>query len=193
MTRLPTPSRSFLCLRHGVTDWNRQGRFQGRTDIPLNDDGISQAHAAALRLQNTRPDHVITSPLVRAVKTAEIVAAVSSTPVAIDDGITECDFGSLEGRSIAEVMKEHGITAMEQLATILPPDGEPWASVSARSLRCIGQWLGRHPQALLLFVCHDAVMQSISEALCGKWIDNRHGTPFRFDRAGDAWSAAEVG
>jgi probable phosphoglycerate mutase len=190
---LPTPSRAFLCLRHGVTDWNRQGRFQGRTDIPLNDDGISQAHAAALRLQNTRPDHVITSPLARAVKTAEIVAAVSSTPVAIDDGITECDFGSLEGRSIAEVMKEHGITAMEQHATILPPDGEPWAAVSARSLRCIGQWLGRHPQALLLFVCHDAVMQSISEALCGKWIDNRHGTPFRFDRAGDAWSAAEVG
>jgi len=193
VTRLPTSSRSFLCLRHGVTDWNRQGRFQGRTDIPLNDEGISQAHAAALRLQNTRLDHIVASPLARAVKTAEIVAAVSSTPLAIDDGITECDFGSLEGRSIAEVMKEHGITAMEQLATILPPDGEPWASVSARSLRCIGQWLGRHPQALLLFVCHDAVMQSISEALCGKWIDNRHGTPFRFDRAGDAWSAAEVG
>jgi broad specificity phosphatase PhoE len=191
VTRLPTSSRSFLCLRHGVTDWNRQGRFQGRTDIPLNDEGISQAHAAALRLQNTRLDHIVASPLVRAVKTAEIVAA-SSTPLAIDDGITECDFGSLEGRSIAEVMKEHGITAMEQLATILPPDGEPWASVSARSLRCISQWLDRHPQALILFVCHDAAMQSISEALCGRWIDNRHGTPFRFGRAGDAWSVAEV-
>ena len=193
MTGLPTPSRSFLCLRHGVTDWNRQGRFQGRTDIPLNDEGISQAHAAALCLQKTRLDHVVASPLVRAVKTAEIVAAASSAPLAIDEAITECDFGSLEGRSIAEAMKEHGITAREQLATILPPDGEPWASVSARSLRCIGQWLDRHPHGLILFVCHDAVMQSISEALCGRWIDNRHGTPFRFDRAGDVWGVDEIG
>ena len=161
MTRLPTPQRSFLCLRHGITDWNRQGRFQGRTDIPLNDEGILQAHAAARRLLNTRLDHVVASPLVRAVRTAEIVAAASSAPLAIDEAITECDFGSLEGRSIAEAMKAHSITAREQLATILPPDGEPWASVSARSLRCIGQWLDRHPNGLILFVGHDAVMQSI--------------------------------
>jgi broad specificity phosphatase PhoE len=192
MRSVAAPSRSFLCLRHGVTDWNAQGLFQGRTDVPLNDEGILQAHAAALRLQNARLDHIVASPLIRAVKTAEIVAAASSAPLAIDDGITECDFGNLEGRSVAEVMKEHGITAMEQLATILPPDGEPWASVSARSLRCAVQWLDRHPQTLILFVCHDAVMQSLSEALCGRWIGNRHGTPFRFERTGDVWNVDEV-
>ena len=192
MKQSATPSRSFLCLRHGVTDWNRQGRFQGRTDIPLNDEGVSQAHAAALRLQTIRFDHVVASPLIRAVKTAEIVAAASTKPLAIDDGLIECDFGSLEGRPIAEAMREHGITAREQLATILPADGEAWASVSQRSLRCVGQWLDRHPQATILFVCHDAVMQSMSEALCGRWLDNRHGVPFRFDRAGDVWRVAEV-
>ena len=193
MKPLAKPSRSFLCLRHGVTDWNRQGRFQGRTDIPLNDDGISQAHAAARRLQDVPFDHVVASPLVRALKTAEIVAAASSKPLAIDDGLIECDFGSLEGGSITEAMKEHGITAREQLATILPPDGEAWAAVSERSLRCVGQWLDRHPQAMILFVCHDAVMQSMSEALCGRWLDNRHGTPFSFGRAGDVWRVAKVG
>ena len=193
MRSAAAPSRSFLCLRHGVTDWNAQGRFQGRTDVPLNDEGILQAHAAALRLQNTRVDHIVASPLIRAVKTAEIVAATSSAPLAIDDRITECDFGSLEGRSVAEVMKEHGITAMEDLATILPPDGEPWASVSTRSLRCIGQWLDRHPHASILFVCHDAVMQSLSETLCSRWLDNRHGTPFKFGRDGDEWSVDAVG
>ncbi|WP_426535025.1 histidine phosphatase family protein [Bradyrhizobium sp. McL0615] len=192
MTQLAAPSRSFLCLRHGVTDWNAQGRFQGRTNVPLNDEGILQAHAAALRLQNTRLDHIVASPLIRALKTAEIVAASSPAPLAIDDGIIECDFGSLEGRSVAEVMKEHGITAMDDLATILPPDGEPWASVSARSLRCISEWLDRHPQASILFVCHDGVMQSLSETLCRRWLDNRHGTPFRFDRASDVWSIDEV-
>jgi broad specificity phosphatase PhoE len=190
---LATPSRSFLCLRHGVTDWNAQGRFQGRTDILLNDEGILQAHTAALRLRNLRLDHVVASPLLRAVKTAEIVASASTAPLAIDEGIIECDFGSLEGRSIEEAMKEHGLTARDQIATILPPDGEAWASVSTRSLRCVSQWLDRHPRAMILFVCHDGVMQAMSEMLCGHWFDNRHGTPFRFERTGDAWSVDEVG
>lgn len=190
---MATPSRSFLCLRHGVTDWNAQGLFQGRTDIPLNDEGVSQAHAAALRLQNVRLDQVVTSPLLRAVKTAEIVASALSTPLAIDDGLIECDFGSLEGRSITEVMKERGLTAREQLATILPRDSEAWPTVSARALRCVSQWLDSHPQANVLFVCHDGVMQAMSEVLCGNWFDNRHGTPFKFERTGDAWSVDEVG
>jgi broad specificity phosphatase PhoE len=192
MSALVAPSRSFLRLRHGVTDWNRQGRFQGRTDNPLNDDGIVQAHAAARRLQNAGIDHVVASPLLRAVQTAEIVAAVSPKPVAIDDGIIECDFGSLEGQSIAEIMKAHRLKTVEDLVSILPPDGERWPSISARALRCVGKWLDRHPKATILFVCHDAVMQSMSEALCAKWLDNRHGTPFRYARAGDAWTVDEV-
>ena len=61
-----------------------------------------------------------------------------------------------------------------------------------RSLRCVGQWLDRHPQATILFVCHDAVMQSMSEALCRRWFNNRYGTPFRFERTGDAWTLEEV-
>jgi broad specificity phosphatase PhoE len=192
VTGLPTPSRSFLCLRHGVTDWNAQGRFQGRTDIPLNDEGISQADAAALRLRNVRIDHVVASPLVRAARTAEIAASSLAAPLAIDDRLIECDFGSLEGRSIAEMMKERGLTAMEQLATILPSDGEAWALVTARALRCVADWLDRHPQATILFVCHDAVMQAMSEALCRSWFKNQYGTPFRFERADDVWTVDEL-
>jgi len=145
-----TPPRSFICLRHGVTDWNRQGRFQGRTDVPLNDDGILQAHAAALRLQNTRLDQIVASPLVRAVKTAEIVATSSSVPLAIDDGIIECDFGSLEGRSITEVMKENDITEMGQLTTILPPEQLAVALENASNLRhpALGNFIQRFPPTL---------------------------------------------
>lgn len=192
MNQGAAPSRSFLCVRHGVTDWNRQGRFQGLTDIPLNDEGIAQAQAAARRLRDVRLDYVVSSPLIRAVKTAEIIAAASGKPVAIDADLIECDFGSFEGRPISEVMDEHGITAMEALATILPEDGEPWPSISVRSLHCVGQWLDRHPQAAILFVCHDAVMQSMSEALCKRWFNNRHGTPFRFERTGNVWTLEEI-
>jgi broad specificity phosphatase PhoE len=186
------PSRSFLCLRHGVTDWNRERRFQGRTDVPLNDEGIAQAHAAARRLQGIAFDAIISSPLRRAAKTAEIIAAASGKPVTIDADLIECDFGGFEGRPISEVMGEHGITAVEALASILPSDGEPWASVSERSLRAVGGWLDRHPQAVILFVSHDAVMQSMSEALCRRWFENRHGVPFMFARTGDSWKVDEV-
>lgn len=186
------PSRSFLCLRHGVTDWNRQGRFQARTDNPLNDDGIAQAHVAAQRLQHVPFDYIVSSPLIRAAKTAGIIAAASSRPLVIDDGIIECDFGSLEGRSIRETMTERGLKAVEDLVSILPADGESWAAVCGRSLACVGKWLGRHPQASILFVCHDAVMQSMSDALCRRWFDNRHGTPFRFARTSEAWTLEEV-
>jgi broad specificity phosphatase PhoE len=193
MTTVGAPARSFLCLRHGATDWNRQGLFQGRTDIPLNDDGIAQAHAAAARLQNVPFDQVVASPLIRALKTAEIISSAKNMPLAVDDGIIECDFGSLEGLSIAETMKARGLRTVEDLVSILPPDGEPWPSISARALRCVGAWLDRHPQATILFVCHDAVMQAMSEALCGQWLNNRHGTPFIFDRSRAGWSVSEVG
>jgi probable phosphoglycerate mutase len=191
--QLAAPSRSFLCVRHGITEWNREGRFQGRTDIPLNGEGISQARSAARRLQGVAFDTIVSSPLIRAVKTAEIIAAASRKPVSIDADLIECGFGSFEGRSIRETMDEHGIAAKEALATILPSDGEAWAAVSQRSLRCVGKWLDRHPQAVILFVSHDAVMQAMSEALCQRWFDNRHGVPFRFERTGDVWRVEEVG
>ena len=192
MRQSAAPSRSFLCLRHGATDWNREGRFQGRTDVPLNDEGISQARSAARRLQGVAFDTIVSSPLIRAVKTAEIIAAASRKPVSVDARLIECDFGSFEGRSIRETMAEHGIAAKEALATILPSDGEAWAAVSQRSLRCVGKWLDRHPQAVILFVSHDAVMQAMSEALCRRWFDNRHGVPFLFARTEDVWRIDEV-
>ena len=192
MTRLVPPARAFLCLRHGATDWNRQGRFQGRTDNPLNDDGLTQARAAAARLQNVRLRHIVSSPLIRALQTAEIVASASAAPITVDHGIIECDFGSLEGRSIREAMHEHGITSIKDLVSILPPDDEAWASVSTRALACVSQWLDRYPGAEILFVCHDAAMQSLVQSLCHHWFENHQGTPFRFASTGSEWSMAEV-
>ena len=146
MNQGAAPSRSFLCIRHGVTDWNRQGRFQGLTDIPLNDEGIAQAQAAVRRLRDIRLDYVVSSPLIRAVKTAEIIAAASGKPVAIDAGLIECDFGSFEGRPISEVMDEHGITAVEALATILP-DGRRAVAVSLQPFAAVRRPMARPSSA----------------------------------------------
>ena len=69
-----TPARTFCGLRHGATDWNRNGLFQGRTDNPLNEDGLRQAHEAAGMLRGAGISRIVASPLVRAARTAEIIA-----------------------------------------------------------------------------------------------------------------------
>ena len=193
MTALALPVRSFLCLRHGATDWNREGRFQGLTDNALNDDGIAQAHAAARRLKGVMLGAIVASPLRRAMQTAEIVATALSKDVNIDAGIIEYDFGSLEGQSIHDAMQQHGITAMADLVSILPDDGEPWAAVSERALRSVATWQDRHSGAEILFVCHDGVMQAVAQALCGGFFENHQGTPFRYLRSDDIWALEEVG
>jgi probable phosphoglycerate mutase len=176
-----------------VTDWNREGRFQGLTDNALNDDGIAQAHVAARRLTGVAVGPIVASPLRRAVQTADIVAAALSKQVSLDAGIIECDFGSLEGQSIRDAMQQHGVTAMKDIVSILPDDGEPWPAVSERALRCVAAWQKRHQDIDILFVCHDGVMQAIAEVLCGSFFANHHDTPFRYARTGDSWTLEEIG
>ncbi|HTO62168.1 MAG TPA: histidine phosphatase family protein [Bradyrhizobium sp.] len=186
------PLRAFFCLRHGTTDWNREGRFQGRTDNPMCDEGIAQAFVAARRLQKHRIDRIVTSPRIRAAKTAEIVAASSAIPVAIDDGLAEPDFGYLEGQVITETMKTHNLTTVQDLITILPPETEPWPALARRGLRCVASWLAAHPQASILFVSHDGLMQAMFEALSGKWFHNRHGIPVRYAPTEKGWIVEEI-
>ena len=193
MSALVLPSRSFICLRHGATDWNRQGLFQGRTDNPLNDDGIAQAHAAAEKLRTVALGHVVSSPLLRAIQTAEIIASIASKTVTLDHGLIELDFGSFEGRPVRQLMVQHGASSAQGLVDMLPADSEPWADVASRALASVNQWLDRHPQDEILFVCHDAVMQSMAQRLTGKFFKNGHGRPFRFMLMDDSWTVVEVG
>jgi broad specificity phosphatase PhoE len=186
------PSRAFLCLRHGATDWNREGRFQGRTNNPMSDEGIVQAFGAARRLQTHRIDQIVTSPLIRAVKTAEIVAAATTTPVAIDQDLIELDFGNLEGQVITETMRTHHLKTVQDLVAILPPETESWATIAKRALRCVDKWLSTLPEATILFVSHDGAMQAMCEALSGKWFYNRHGVPVRFAPTDKGWVVDEV-
>ena len=186
------PARSFICLRHGATGWNRQGLFQGRTDNPLNDDGIAQAHAAVEKLRAIELGQVVSSPLLRAVQTAEIIANVASKTVTIEQGLIELDFGSFEGKPVRELMIKNGKNNAQGLVDMLPADSEPWADCASRALLSVQSWLARHPEDEILFVCHDAVMQSMAQRLTGSFFKNGHGRPFRFTRSDDAWRVVEV-
>ena len=85
-------------IRHGKTELNKANVLQGRSDYPLNEEGIKQAEAAAEKLKEIRFDHVFSSPLTRAVQTAEIVCA--DTKAIIDERLIEMDYGPYEGSDL---------------------------------------------------------------------------------------------
>ena len=89
--------RSFYYLRHGETDWNKERRMQGSTDIPLNATGVEQAHKAKEALRNCTVQTICCSPLSRAYDTAVIVNAVLRAKLVVVEKLTECSFGVLEG------------------------------------------------------------------------------------------------
>ncbi|MBC8128768.1 MAG: histidine phosphatase family protein, partial [Rhizobiaceae bacterium] len=92
-----------LLLRHAPTDWNREGRIQGRTDVPLSVEG--QAMAAAWRLPDAAKDWAcLSSPLGRALETARAMGLAPSP----DAAFVEMDWGRLEGRRLEEIRAEGG-------------------------------------------------------------------------------------
>lgn len=84
-------------MRHGKTDWNEQKRLQGRTDIPLNPQGIEMAHRAAKEYADVHFDVCYCSPLVRAKETADILLEGRNVPIIYDDRLVEMSFGIYEG------------------------------------------------------------------------------------------------
>ncbi|HEX3044851.1 MAG TPA: histidine phosphatase family protein [Bacillota bacterium] len=90
-------------VRHGETDWNTQGLIQGQTDIPLNDNGLRQARRAAAWFEKKGGwERLYSSPLSRALQTAEIIGAATQLAPQIIPGLMERRFGALEGLSLEE-------------------------------------------------------------------------------------------
>lgn len=93
---------AFYFMRHGETDWNQKHLFMGWQDIPLNERGLEQAHEAANLLRPEPITYVISSPLLRAHKTAEIVAQALQVPLIAIAELKECHWGKYEGTPINE-------------------------------------------------------------------------------------------
>ena len=120
-------------IRHGQTEMNYKRRLQGRSDVPLNDAGRAQAKEAAGRLAGIPFDYVYSSPLKRAVETAEIL--VPSIPPVLDDLLLEMDYGPYEGCDLtnlppevlvffSDFIHEPAPAGMEQLNDVVKRAGE---------------------------------------------------------------------
>ena len=130
--------RRLLLVRHGVTDWNREGRFQGHLDPPLGDEGRGEARLLARRLSNDdelRPSRIVSSTLARALETAEVIGSALGVEVEPDARLIEIGQGEWEGRTHAElaVTDPERYEAWLRAAPIRqPPGGEPIEAASAR-------------------------------------------------------------
>ena len=122
--------KHLVLARHGVTEWNKSRRFQGRTDMELSPDGFLQAEKLSVRLRAWKPDTVLTSPLKRAFSTASKI----SQPVIIPE-LEEVNFGSWEGLSLSALNSQNPerFARWHSDPFFNPPDdGEKWLSIQER-------------------------------------------------------------
>ena len=98
---------NILLVRHGETEWNREGRYQGRTDIPLSTTGQTQVAALGKRLESIDIKIAYASPLSRAKNTAEAILAGRTTPLWLDAGLLEISHGEWEGQLASDVEISH--------------------------------------------------------------------------------------
>lgn len=167
------PLSPFYFVRHGETDWNNQHRIMGQKDIPLNHRGEEQAHQAGKILAPYDIDCIITSSLVRARKTAEIIQTYRNVPVMHDARLQECCFGELEGQSRAF---DKIIQSWKQNST--PLDGESLIEFKRRIQEVMCDVLNNCSKPLV--VAHGGVFEQLLDGLghAGQYI--RNGEPYFF-------------
>lgn len=171
---LPKPRKGengprFLLVRHGETDWNRQKRFQGQIDVPLNQNGQAQSGQAADFLQTVTIDHAVSSPMLRPKETAEIILQNHpEVELALEDDLREISHGLWEGKLEAEIEQAYpGVLQQWQSApeTVQMPEGENLQQVWERTIAAwerIVQTAASRPQpGTTLVVAHDAVNKAI--------------------------------
>jgi probable phosphoglycerate mutase len=144
----------FWFLRHGETDWNAEGRSQGRTDIPLNAVGHAQAARAARTLRTIGPiASIVASPLIRARVTAEVAAEALGLPLSIDPELMEVNFGDQEGLPMGDWYDDW------IAGDYTPAGAESFAGLVARAVGAVNRATARPGPVLI--VAHGALMRAL--------------------------------
>lgn len=163
------PLQEILIARHGETDWNRNHKWQGLSDIPLNETGLSQALELGNSLRGEKVDIIYSSDLKRAHKTAEIVSGILGIDrIETDQRLRERFLGKFEGWKTEDVADYSGIP--EARRRLLETDEafadtlesiEPWESFRSRIWQTFNELSQRHEKEKALIVVHGGVMRAI--------------------------------
>ncbi|QLE56910.1 histidine phosphatase family protein [Nostoc sp. TCL26-01] len=168
-----------LLVRHGETEWNRQTRFQGQIDVPLNDNGREQARKAGVFLQDVAIDFAVSSSMLRPKETAEIILGHHpQINLELQDGLREISHGLWEGKLEAEIEQEFP-TELHQWriapAEVQMPEGENLQQVWERSViswQNIVQTALANQRQTGLIVAHDATNKTLLCHVLGLTPDN---------------------
>ena len=156
--------------RHGRTAWNLEGRFQGATDVPLDEVGLAQAAAAAPALAAVRPTAIVASDLSRASATARVLGDLVGLPVTHDAGLRETHGGTWQGLNREEILAAYPDLFLSWIAghDVAPPHGESRSEVVARVVAAVERHVDALPVgATLVVVSHGGAIRGGIGGLLG--------------------------
>jgi len=182
-----------ILVRHGETEWNVGEVFRGRVDIELNETGIKQAKLLAEYLSQVKIDAIYSSPLKRALRTAESVASHHNLDVVITHGLIDLDFGKWQGLTLQEVKdkyRELYSQWAESPHLLKIPGGESLDDVSKRATRVVEEVVTRYKNTVVL-VSHRVVNKVLICTMLG--LDNSHFWNIKQDACGVTIFAYENG
>jgi broad specificity phosphatase PhoE len=163
-----------ILARHGETEWNVEKVFRGRADVNLNEVGIKQADLLGKHLCNWELEAIYSSPVKRALDTANIVARYMEVAVCIAEGLTDFDFGEWQSLSEQEVKRLYPAILNDWQSSphkVRMPGGENLDDVKKRTAELVDEVLSRHHGNVLL-VSHRVVLKVLICSLLG--LDNSH-------------------
>jgi phosphoserine phosphatase len=167
-----------ILVRHGETDWNRDGRWQGHADAPLNERGREQAHTLADELGGEEVAAVYSSDLARARETAEIIAVRLGQPVAVDRRLREVDVGGWSGLTTDEIEARfpHEVArwrAEDRHHTF--DGGESYTIMGERVVAALEEIAANHPDDQVLVVLHGGPIRAVLAHSAGiSYEEQRH-------------------
>jgi probable phosphoglycerate mutase len=156
-------------IRHGETEWNRELRWQGHSDPPLNERGRDQARGLAVALAHTPFTAVYSSDLRRASETAEIVAASHGLPVRLDSRLREIDVGSWEGFTLAELEARfpEAVARWQQTGEHGWEHGESHDNMFTRAREAVAAIAARHEDEEIIVVSHGGPIRALKALAAG--------------------------
>ena len=173
---------SLLLIRHGETDWNREGRVMGWSPVPLNASGRHQIEQLAARLKGVRADALYASPLQRTIESAAIIGAALGLSPIPDDRWIEAKITGWEGKLWSE-LEGHPIRERYYAAPTETrlPDGEMFAEVRDRVATVAAELERRHRNGMIAVVSHADPIRAVVGHYIGLELSASHN--FRIDHA----------
>ena len=163
---------TIVLVRHGRTAWNREPRFRGRADVPLDHYGLKQAAAVAQTIAGRyTPAAVLCSPLQRTVDTARPIAVAAGVPLQSHSALIDMSFGKLAGLTLAEAAEAYPdlYRAWNSIPdTVAFPGGETIHDVRARVASLVWRLRDQHPGGQVVLVSHDCVCRVLACYLLGQ-------------------------